>query len=85
LDPRSERPPGEGASVVEDGAVSQSAVPGEPTDERAPGDVERIVAVWSPGMSRANYLRLLRWLFDPRPGDDEPPDEDDDNDPERAA
>jgi hypothetical protein len=32
------------------------------------GDVERTVAVWRAGMSRAAYERLLRLLFDPEPG-----------------
>ena len=32
-----------------------------------PDGLERTMAVWSPGMSRATYNRLLRVLFDPRP------------------
>lgn len=52
----------------------RSACADEPADDggdHAPdADVERTVAVWHPGMSRATYLRLLRLLFDAPPDDD---------------
>ena len=71
-DPASPAPErGEGVAATR-GVRSLRGGPVDGADAIATGsDVERTVAVWHPGMSRATYSRLLRLLFDAPYDDDE--------------